>query len=413
MNKVKKKFILYAEIAVFVLLTVLLSVINVINFTMVSEDADKITEAISKSSGIFFQDERKNENKEDFIPQNSGTHFGEHNRMGPMGPNSPEMNASLRFFTYAFDNDGNSEKIEYRMSAVTENEAESWARSLVNEKIGWTNSTYRYRVYEKNDKTYVTVIDQGRELLPSYRILIISVCGEVIFLLLSLLILTFVGQRLFKQFEEADRKQKLFIANVENQFKMPITIINADNEVIERLNGSSEQTKSINKQVKKMTKLVKNLAVLSIFEEKDMAVSDIDISNIFSVVIDEKKSEFEKNNIKLEFDICPEIKISGDEQAIKNVFEELAENSLKFAKSKTSFVLKKQNDRIIICQTNDTDLPDGNIDQIFDRFTTLENAKEKDGAGLGLSHVKEIAKAHNGRVSAKVNNGIFTLQIDL
>ena len=47
MNKARKKFIIYAECAIFVLLTLLLSVINVVNFTMVSEDADRITEIIA------------------------------------------------------------------------------------------------------------------------------------------------------------------------------------------------------------------------------------------------------------------------------------------------------------------------------------------------------------------------------
>ena len=64
-------------------------------------------------------------------------------------------------------------------------------------------------------------------------------------------------------------------------------------------------------------------------------------------------------------------------------------------------------------QTNDTSLADGSIDQIFDRFTTLENAKDKNTVGLGLSYVKDIVKAHNGRVSANVKDNIFTLEIAL
>ena len=96
MNKVRKKFVLYAEIAVFILLTVLLSVINIINFTMVSEDADRMTEAISHASGNFFQED-SNET------QNTVNRFGLRRNWEMMGPNSPEMNASLRYFTYAFD----------------------------------------------------------------------------------------------------------------------------------------------------------------------------------------------------------------------------------------------------------------------------------------------------------------------
>ena len=103
----------------------------------------------------------------------------------------------------------------------------------------------------------------------------------------------------------------------------------------------------------------------------------------------------------------------GDEQAIKKVLSELAENALRYSLSKAEFTLKKKGDRIIILQTNDTDLSNGSVDEIFDRFTTLGNAKDKNTAGLGLSYVKDIVKAHNGRVSAKVANGIFTLEIAL
>ncbi len=414
MDKVRKKFVLYAEAAVFILLTVLLAVINVINFAMVTEDADRMTEAIARSSGVFFKEESAPDdpNNNPAPPVNSTSSSARKN-FGEMGPDSPEMKASLRYFTYAFDKDGGFEKIEHRMYAVTEYEAYEWAKSLIHENIGWTNLTYRYRVYEKDDKTYVTVVDQGRELLPSYRILIISAIGEVLVLLISYLVLVRVGKMLFKQFAEADRKQKLFIASVEQDFKMPLTIISANAEVIERKNGTNDQTQAINRQVRKMTGLVKNLGALAIFEEKDMAISNIDLSNMLNVVLDSKKAKFEEKKIALELDIEPNITLEGDEQAIRKSLSELAENSLRYAVSKAGFSLKKQGDRIIVMQTNDTDLPNGTVDQIFDRFTTLDNAKGKGTAGLGLSYVKDIVKAHNGRVSAKVNNNVFTLEIAL
>ena len=69
--------------------------------------------------------------------------------------------------------------------------------------------------------------------------------------------------------------------------------------------------------------------------------------------------------------------------------------------------------RVRLCQTGDTELNDRPADQIFDRFTRLENAEGVPGAGLGLWKVKEIVKAHNGRQSARVSGGVFTLEIDL
>ena len=86
------------------------------------------------------------------------------------------------------------------MSAVSEEEAETWARSLLNGTTGWTNMTYRYRVYEDGKQMVVTVIDQSRELWPCYRILIISVIGGAVFILISFLLTKLIGSKLFKPF---------------------------------------------------------------------------------------------------------------------------------------------------------------------------------------------------------------------
>ena len=80
------------------------------------------------------------------------------------------------------------------------------------------------------------------------------------------------------------------------------------------------------------------------------------------------------------------------------------------SKSK-SFSLKNENGRISLISSNDTDLADGPADQVFDRFTRLSNADGVDGNGLGLSFVKETVKSLNGRLSASVANGVFTLKI--
>ncbi len=408
MDKARKKFVLYAEIAVFVLLTVLLSVINIVNFTMVSEDADRITEILANSHGSFDRDKGEfNDHalEEPFAKKRLGG-------FGNMGPGSPETDSSVRYFTFSIDENGNAQKVAFKMSAYTESEAAEWAKSLQDGITGWTRVNYRYRVYRDNKLTFVTVIDQGRELLPSYRILIISLCGGAVLLVLSMLILMSVGKKLFKPLEESDRKQKQFITNVEKEFKHPLTIINANTELIEKQNGPSECTNIINKQVKKMTALVKDLGSLGIFHDEN-SISKINLSDIFVRVLDSKKDDFNKAGIELRTSIKPDVTFAGDENSIKRSVSELAANSLKYSVSYASFTLEKNSDRIIIRIENDTTLPDGNIDQIFDRFTTLENAVGKDCIGLGLSYVKQTVNAYNGRASAKVNNGVFNLKIDL
>lgn len=405
MNKALKKFVWSAEGAIFILLTVLLCVINSVNFAMASDDADHLTERIADQNGMF----RNDRQLRDYRKKDPFNIPGFEN----MGPYSPEMDYSLRYFTFAFDKDGNAENVAFKMSSISESEAESWAKTLIDGQTGWTRVNYRYRVYKIDKKMYVTVIDQGRELTSPYRILIISVSGGVVLLILSLIILMFAGRRIFRPIEESNRKQKQFIANVENEFRVPLTVINANTELIERKHGPDETTNTINKQVRRMTATVRDMSSLSVFEEKDNNISTLHLSDILSMTIDSRSAELEQKKIKLVCEIADDIAFEGDGIKLKKMFEEIVDNAVKFAGAEVVFRMQKNNNRILFTQENDTTLKDGSIDQIFDRFTMLDNAKNTEGIGLGLSYVKQIVLAHNGRINAKVENGRFILQMSL
>ena len=444
MLKARKRFVLYAMLCVFVLLFVLLGIINLVNFTAAGDDADQVTKVLAEQQGIFgepvmqvpdladinLQDMTPPDlngqpftppdiNAPDFTPpeivpqgqQPVGFFPG---ILGPMGPNSPEMEASLRYFTFSFDPDGSAELVALQISAVTEDEAQEWARSLLGGKeTGWSRTYYRYRVYESNGKTCVTVIDQSRELLPSYRILIISGIGLLVGTLVSCLALMFIGRKLFKPLEEADRKQKRFIADAEKELKVPLTIINANTEIMERENGENKQTQSVNRQIKKMLGLVKNLSNVGVFDEKDLAMLQCNVTELAQAAGDVMKSQFEANGRTLAIVADEPVTITGDSEAMNDLITELLNNALRFSVSKAELFVGRKDGHSVIIASNDTTLPEGNVDQVFDRFARLDNAEGIPGAGLGLSHVKEIVQAHNARASAQVVNGEFILRINL
>ncbi len=414
MNKAEKKFRWYAILVIFVLLTVLLSVINGVNVTMAASDADELTQMLADRHGSFRSGEYDPGASGEYDPGavppgESGKGF----RMGPMGPDSPEMNASLRYFTIAFTQKGETaETVAFNISSVTEDEAVEWASSLLREKTGWTRVTYRYRVYRDHGTTYVTVIDQGRELLASFRILIISAVGEVLVLVIGWLLLLGIGRKIYAPLEEADRKQKNFIKNANKEFRVPLTVIDGNTELTERKYGPDEQTRSTHRQIAKMNELVDKLGSVGIFDDEEIARAQIPVSEYFCAALDREADSFSARGVGLTAEIAPDVTLSADPEAISRLFDELIENARKYALTQAAFALKSENGVVVILASNDTDLPDGPADQAFDRFTKLENAKEG-STGLGLSYVKEVVRAHNGRAQAAVSGGIFTLRITL
>ena len=170
MKQAQKKFTWYAVAAVFVLLTVLLGIINGINFTMASQDADRITQRIAEGHGAFGNDRGNRPEQNGFFGGMQGNWSQEEQPggFGPMGPTSPEMQASMRYFTAAFDKNGTGSMVSYQISAVSEEEALAWAATLTKEGTGWTRGTYRYRVYKDGDRTLVTVIDHLPRICRAY-----------------------------------------------------------------------------------------------------------------------------------------------------------------------------------------------------------------------------------------------------
>lgn len=447
MNKAHRKFVLYAMLSVLVLLSVLLGVINGTNYTMAAEDADRLTLALSQNQGMFRQQDGGQPGRDVtpeqgqqpgmvftpdqggqqpgavFTPDQGGQQPGgtftpeqgqqpgrDSRPVRPTAPDSPDMQGSLRYFTARFDADGTGTLTAYRILAVSEEEALSWAASLQQESTGWTRGDYRYRVWQDGDAVMVTVIDQSRELTASRRILIISLCGLGLGLLASFLFLHLIGKRLFAPLEEADRKQKQFIAEAEKEFKIPLTVIGGAAELIEREHGPSEYTASINRQVRKMTGLVGDLGNLAIFDEEKVPV---DLSAVLTELAERYSPRFTEKGMSLTAQITPGITVTGSEELLRRIGEELLENALKFAGPETVLTLSREGERIRLTSVNDALLPDGNYENAFDRFTRLSNAEGIPGAGLGLAFVRDAVRTVKGRASARAEAGKFILQLSL
>ena len=398
MNKTRKRFILYAILALFVLLAVLVSVINVINFTAVSRDADRVTEMIADGRGTFARENpgfNKDEKREDSVPD------------------SPELPYSARYFTFRFNRGGNIEEVAFNIVSYSKEEAADLARSLIGNSVGWTGTYYRYRVYTSGDFTYVTVLDQTRELRLSFRVLNISILGMLIVLCVCFACLIFISRKLFAPLEEAERKQEKFISEAESRLKVPLTVINSGVDIIEKTNGVNEYTQAIRRSASSMTAFTKQLADLSLADDGAAKKEKCDISVLFNRAVGIYSPRLAEKGVSVSADIEDKVIITGNRGTLERMAEELMENVYKFALKECRVSLKNDEGHITITVSNDAELKetDGGLDRVFDRFTRLSNANSKPGNGLGLSFVKDAVKSHNGRLKAEAADGIFTIRI--
>ena len=397
-KKVKRKFILVSLLAVSILIVSILSVVNIVNFSLVTNDADRVIEMIKNEDNLFVGGE---------IP------VGESGLdIRPMGPSSPDMPGSMRFIKVSFDKNENVVKGIYKLAVVSEEEANAWAKELLTNGSGWTKTTYRFQVYNDGNNKTVIIVDESRELLPSFRVLTASVIGTLVGLLISLVFLIVISKRFVKPIEESDAKQKKFISDAARELKTPVTIIALEEEIMKNKYKEDDSTKQIDKQINKLNKLTKKMNELLIIEEINACDVSLSLSDIVLEELANVENEFRNKEIIVNKNINSDVMITASEEVIRKMIAEIVNNGIKYARSVFNTSLRKENTRIILEFSNDADdLKEGSLDLVFERF--YKKNEGSDGNGLGLSFVKEVVNKYHGRISAKVHDGMFILKIEL
>ena len=106
-------------------------------------------------------------------------------------------------------------------------------------------------------------------------------------------------------------------------------------------------------------------------------------------------------------DAIADITLSLDQAAFSLVFDNLLENSLRFASNGSKFCIRGSLDpQMLVLSVLDQGPPlsiNGDASLLFDRFTRLEEHRDpsrSDGVGLGLALVKSLVEGMGGVVKA-------------
>ena len=228
--------------------------------------------------------------------------------------------------------------------------------------------------------------------------------------------------------EAAERSRREFIANVSHELRTPLTSIQGYVEtIIDERDAHSETTREflgvILKNATRMNRLTEDLLTLASVESPNykLALQPTRASSLVSDAIHALGGIVVDSGVKLESAGAPDAQVMADPDAMTQVFGNLIENSLKYAKSgKRIQVGAKLTDGEVQFFVRDfgPGIASEHLDRIFERFYRIDKARSREsgGTGLGLAIVKRIVQAHGGRIWAESELGAgatfnFTLPV--
>lgn len=405
----RKKFILVAMLSTMLVLTAIMGVVNFSNYREMLDRADEMTALLEQNDGKF--------------PEEPSRHEQDDTETPPAKPENDEKDKSrfsvetpfeTRYFTVTVDENGEVTDCDLdRIAAVDEETAEEYTQTAQqkNKTTGF-QGIYRYRVTETEDGAKYVFLDCRREISNFRTVLVTTISVSFLGLVAVFVLVVIFSRMVFRPVEESIQKQKRFITDASHELKTPLTIIDANTEVMEMESGESQWTKSTRKQIQRLSGLVQQLVTLSrLDEEKGLEEKcEFNLSEAVSECVQPYESLAQTREKNLTLNIEENLTYTGDERSIRQLAGILMDNAVKYSSENgnITLTLKKKGKKIFLEVYNDADdLPQGKLDVLFERFYRLDSSRNSGtgGSGIGLSVAKAIVQAHKGKITAENKNG--------
>ena len=396
-RKLRFRLVLASMLSLFFVLAVMMAGLNGMNYRRIVKDSDGVLSLLRDNGGAF-------------------PSIGDDFEWPERGPRyrSPELPFEMRFFSVLFDREGNVlETDTERIAAVDANAAQSHARAVFESgRTAGFRGIYRYLRYgEADGNVRIVFLDCGRPMEQFYSVLRRSILAAAICLAAVFMLLVPLSARIVRPISQSYEKQKRFISDAGHEIRTPITIIDADTEVLEMDYGENEWLTDIRNQAARLSDLTNDLIFLSRMEEQQqVTMIDFPLSDVVGETAASFQALARTQGKRFDTDIETALSMHGNEKQIRQLVSILLDNAMKYSDDRGNIrlSLKKQGKTLRLTVENSAESVSkellGNMFERFYRGDPSRNSATK-GYGIGLSIAQAIVRAHKGRIAAESPDG--------
>ncbi|MCT4597906.1 MAG: ATP-binding protein [Vallitalea sp.] len=222
-------------------------------------------------------------------------------------------------------------------------------------------------------------------------------------------------KELARQLDEQEQLRKRLSNDISHELRSPLAVLRGQIEAIIDgvLEPTGERLAKIYDEIIRMTKLINDLNELAVVESQELKLCKVNVNlkELLTSVIEGFLPLMNSKNIVIEKKLDDNIYYMGDRDRLKQIFVNLLNNAYKYTNEggKIEVVLYKSIEGITISFVDTgIGIKEEDYPYIFQRFYRSDDSRSRKtgGAGIGLSIVKELVKAHNGLITVESEVGI-------
>jgi two-component system, OmpR family, sensor histidine kinase BaeS len=219
--------------------------------------------------------------------------------------------------------------------------------------------------------------------------------------------------RLAETLEHEEQIRRAAAADVAHELRTPLTGIVSRIEAAQDgvLADQQRNLEAMHAEALRLAQLVDDLGKLADAEQPGLTVAkrDVDLAALAGERADAYRELIAAKGIALEPQLMP-ARAWGDPQRIAQIVDNLLSNALRYTEPGgriTVAVSQRDGEAIVEVADDGVGISGDDLPYIFERFWRAEQsrARKTGGAGIGLAIVRELVRAHDGRIDVQSKPG--------
>lgn len=217
----------------------------------------------------------------------------------------------------------------------------------------------------------------------------------------------------YLKYNQGNTELKRAITNIAHDLRTPLTALYGYIDLLKNSDDPEKKAQYLSimkERAEIMKQLVEELFRYSLVvsDEKELNIEKIFINKLLEESIGSFYPALNEKRIEPDINITSKhIYWNADKQALERVFSNLLNNVIKY--SDGDLIICLSEDGVLKFSNTARNLTTIKVEQLFDRFYTVNDAKNS--TGLGLSIARALVEKMGGTISAEYKNEMLTLSI--
>jgi len=223
------------------------------------------------------------------------------------------------------------------------------------------------------------------------------------------------------QLQHQEQLRVTMTENIAHELRTPLTTLKSHMRALE--DGIWEPTPArihtCYEEIERLTELVAELEDLNQLESPGFQLvrKEVRLAEVIEHAVNLVDASYREKHVRLGYSVDPDIRALMDHDRMIQVLVNLLSNALKFTSEHGEVNIsaaEEQAEIRIVVEDSGEGIPPEDLPNVFERFYRADKSRSRriGGSGLGLTIVKQLIAAHDGRIKVESEKGTtFTIRL--